>query len=129
MSSKTTNLSNLIQMLLNEDLGKAQDGFRETLNEKLGKIMEEKFESYASTIFEKLDPVGEEDEDVDNDGKVDSTDKYLKNRRDAIGKAIGGEEDEAKGEKQSEEEEESGSEDEDGEEDGEEDEDSEKEKD
>jgi hypothetical protein len=129
MSSKTTNLSNLIQMLLNEDLGKAQDGFRETLNEKLGKIMEEKFESYASTIFEKLDPVGEEDEDVDNDGKVDSTDKYLKNRRDAIGKAIGGEEDEAKGEKQSEEEEESGSEDEDGEEDGEEDEDSEEEKD
>jgi len=129
MSSKTTNLSNLIEMLLNEDLGKAQDGFRETLNEKLGKIMEEKFESYASTIFEKLDPVGEEDEDVDNDGKVDSTDKYLKNRRDAIGKAIGGEEDEAKGEKQSEEEEESGSEDEDGEEDGEEDEDSEKEKD
>ena len=116
-------------MLLNEDLGKAQDGFRETLNEKLGKIMEEKFESYASTIFEKLDPVGEEDEDVDNDGKVDSTDKYLKNRRDAIGKAIGGEEDEAKGEKQSEEEEESGSEDEDGEEDGEEDEDSEEEKD
>jgi hypothetical protein len=129
MSSKTTNLSNLIQMLLNEDLGKAQDGFRETLNEKLGKIMEEKFESYASTIFEKLDPVGEEDEDVDNDGKVDSTDKYLKNRRDAIGKAIGGEEDEAKGEKQSEEEEESGSEDEDGEEDGEENEDSEEEKD
>jgi hypothetical protein len=129
MSSKTTNLSNLIQMLLNEDLGKAQDGFRETLNEKLGKIMEEKFESYASTIFEKLDPVGEEDEDVDNDGKVDSTDKYLKHRRDVVGKAVEGEEDEAKGKKQSKEEEESGSEDEDGEEDGEEDEDSEEEND
>ena len=129
MSSKTLKLNALIEMLLNEDLGKAQNGLRETLNEKLGKIMEEKFEIYASTIFEKMDPVGEEDDDVNNDGKTDSTDDYLKNRREAIGKAIEGEDDEAKGEKQSEEEEESGSEDEDGEEDGEEDEDSEEEKD
>jgi len=37
----------------------------------------------------KLDPVGQEDSDVNNDGKVDSTDSYLKNRRKAIGKAIG----------------------------------------
>jgi hypothetical protein len=36
----------------------------------------------------KLDPIGKEDEDVDNDGKVDSTDKYLKHRRDVIGKNI-----------------------------------------
>ena len=35
-----------------------------------------------------LDPVGKEDDDVNNDGKVDSTDKYLKNRRKAIGKAM-----------------------------------------
>lgn len=129
MSSETPKLNTLIEMLLNEDLGKAQNGLRETLNEKLGKIMEEKFEIYASTIFEKMDPVGEEDDDINNDGKTDNTDDYLKNRREAIGKAIEGEDDEAKGEKQSEEEEESGSEDEDGEEDGEEDEDSEEEKD
>ena len=32
----------------------------------------------------KLDPVGKEDEDIDNDGKVDKTDSYLKNRRAAI---------------------------------------------
>ena len=31
----------------------------------------------------KLDPVGKEDSDVDNDGDVDSSDSYLKNRRDA----------------------------------------------
>jgi len=37
---------------------------------------------------EDLDPVGKEDDDVNNDGKVDSTDKYLKNRRKAIGKAM-----------------------------------------
>lgn len=36
----------------------------------------------------KLDPVGKEDADVNNDGKVDNTDKYLKKRRQAIGKNI-----------------------------------------
>ena len=40
-------------------------------------------------IDEKLDPVGEEDEDVDNDGKKNTkTDKYLMKRRKAIGKAM-----------------------------------------
>jgi hypothetical protein len=37
---------------------------------------------------EKLDPVGKEDGDVNNDGKKDKTDKYLMKRRKAIGKAI-----------------------------------------
>ena len=37
----------------------------------------------------KLDPVGQEDGDVNNDGKKDSSDKYLMKRRKAIGKAIG----------------------------------------
>ena len=36
----------------------------------------------------KLDPVGKSDADIDNDGDVDSSDKYLKMRRKAIGKAI-----------------------------------------
>ena len=40
--------------------------------------------------MEGLDPVGKEDGDVNNDGKKDSTDKYLMNRRKAIGKAIKG---------------------------------------
>jgi hypothetical protein len=38
---------------------------------------------------EAMDPVGKEDDDINNDGKVDKTDKYLANRRKAIGKAIG----------------------------------------
>ena len=43
----------------------------------------------ASGLFnEKLDPVGQEDDDVNNDGKVDKTDKYLKNRRNKVNKAI-----------------------------------------
>ena len=36
----------------------------------------------------KLDPVGKEDADVNNDGKVNKSDKYLMKRRKAIGKAI-----------------------------------------
>tara|TARA_Y100001938_G_scaffold148709_1_gene233250 strand:+ start:186 stop:824 length:639 start_codon:yes stop_codon:yes gene_type:complete len=40
-------------------------------------------------LNEKLDPVGKEDSDVNNDGKVDSSDSYLKKRRAAIGKAMG----------------------------------------
>lgn len=36
----------------------------------------------------KLDAVGKEDSDINNDGKVDKTDKYLKGRRVKIGQAI-----------------------------------------
>ena len=43
----------------------------------------------VGNIFnEKMDPVGQEDKDIDNDGDHDSTDKYLLKRRKAIGKAI-----------------------------------------
>ena len=40
-------------------------------------------------LKESLDPVGKEDGDIDNDGDTDKTDKYLANRRKAVGKAIG----------------------------------------
>jgi len=39
-------------------------------------------------IPEGMDAVGKEDKDIDNDGDHDKTDKYLLNRRKAIGKAI-----------------------------------------
>jgi len=35
-------------------------------------------------LKETLDPVGKEDSDINNDGKVDKTDKYLANRRKAV---------------------------------------------
>ena len=41
-----------------------------------------------SMKVEGMDPVGKEDGDINNDGKKDSTDKYLKKRRAAIGVAI-----------------------------------------
>ena len=44
--------------------------------------------AYSSIYEKKLDPVGQEDGDIDNDGDEDSTDKYLAKRRKAIGKAM-----------------------------------------
>lgn len=41
-----------------------------------------------TAMSEALDPVGKEDDDVDNDGDSDSSDKYLKNRRAAVSKAM-----------------------------------------
>ena len=41
------------------------------------------------TNEKKLDPVGQEDGDVDNDGDKDSSDNYLMKRRKAIAKAMG----------------------------------------
>lgn len=48
------------------------------------KIMPKKEE----LVSEKLDPVGKEDGDVNNDGKKDSSDKYLMNRRKTIAKKL-----------------------------------------
>ena len=43
---------------------------------------------YEEVVHEKMDPVGQEDGDINNDGKKDSTDSYLMNRRTAVKKAI-----------------------------------------
>ena len=53
------------------------------LYEDMGNILNRYYD-----IDEALDPVGQEDDDVDNDGDVDDSDKYLKKRRDAISKNI-----------------------------------------
>jgi hypothetical protein len=39
-------------------------------------------------VKEKLDPVGKEDGDIDNDGDKDASDKYLAKRRKAVSKAM-----------------------------------------
>jgi len=44
--------------------------------------------SSTAKVKSGLDPVGKEDGDVNNDGKKDSSDKYLMKRRKAIGKAM-----------------------------------------
>tara|TARA_Y100000114_G_scaffold143982_1_gene152078 strand:- start:1420 stop:2274 length:855 start_codon:yes stop_codon:yes gene_type:complete len=54
---------------------------RKTMHNKLAKFKKKKEEG-------ALDPVGKEDDDINNDGKVDKTDDYLKNRRKKIEEEI-----------------------------------------
>ena len=53
------------------------------LYEDMGNILNRYYD-----IEEALDPVGKEDDDVDNDGDEDESDAYLKKRRAAISKAV-----------------------------------------
>jgi len=46
------------------------------------------WESWKEVQEKKLDPVGQADGDIDNDGDEDESDKYLANRRKKIGKEI-----------------------------------------
>ena len=55
----------------------------ESSYDEIGEVLGKYYE-----ISEELDPVGKEDDDIDNDGDVDSSDKYLANRRKVISKAI-----------------------------------------
>jgi hypothetical protein len=50
---------------------------------------QDRFDADREGMYEDLDAVGKEDDDINNDGKVNSTDKYLSKRRDAIAKNIG----------------------------------------
>ena len=54
------------------------------------KKKEDKKKKMAKIMDEAMDPVGKEDDDVNNDGEKDKTDNYLKNRRNAVSKAVGG---------------------------------------
>ena len=64
----------------NNKLSVRYTGFRPAVAEQKKTALQEK--------VNRLDPVGKEDSDVNNDGKMDKTDSYLKNRRKAIGAAI-----------------------------------------
>ena len=55
-------------------------------NPKGGKTFGKKI--VKKKVKEALDPVGQEDSDIDNDGDVDKSDKYLGKRRKAIAKAM-----------------------------------------
>ncbi|PCI28505.1 hypothetical protein COB55_03845 [Candidatus Wolfebacteria bacterium] len=64
-----------------------------TMSDKISKqdllnLISENYKSYDYDMDESLDPVGKEDSDIDNDGDVDSSDSYLKNRRDVRSKVI-----------------------------------------
>lgn len=49
------------------------------------------YKQIAASLYlneKNLDPVGKEDDDIDNDGDSDESDEYLKNRRKVISKAV-----------------------------------------
>jgi len=98
----------IIHSILEENAVKAKKIIAEDLTIKLGQRLAEEYVRVAKETFnEEMDPVGKEDEDIDNDGDSDKSDKYLSNRRKAIGKAMSeGEEGEEEGEEEEGEEEE-----------------------
>jgi len=65
---------------------KSKKGFEQRYGSRAKEVM------YATAtkmaMKEAMDAVGQEDSDIDNDGDTDKSDKYLHNRRKAIGKAI-----------------------------------------
>jgi hypothetical protein len=54
-----------------------------------GRLGKDEMGGKAKKTKEGLDPVGKEDDDINNDGKKDKTDSYLKNRRAKVSAAIG----------------------------------------
>jgi hypothetical protein len=77
------------QMSAAERIKKKTAEKRAALEKKHGKKMDDHPEyPKKKYVDEKLDPVGQEDKDIDNDGDVDSSDKYLHKRRKAIAKAM-----------------------------------------
>ena len=63
------------------------------VNPKKDDLMKEFFQQELEALREaskkKLDPVGKEDKDIDNDGDQDDNDQYLLNRRKKVTKAMG----------------------------------------
>lgn len=71
-----------------KDMEKMGTSMKNPHFEEVSQIRKDWASSYKS-IYEKMDPVGKEDGDIDNDGDKDSSDEYLMKRRKAIGKAMG----------------------------------------
>ena len=59
-----------------------------SLSDRLKKVRTPVVPTKRTIGEQKLDPIGREDKDVNNDGDVNKTDVYLANRRAKIGKAI-----------------------------------------
>ena len=93
----------IIENILSNDLKEARSITHTILNAKLTEKLNDAYDEIAPTVFgeakkapvtdkdddgEGMDPVGQEDDDVDNDGDSDSSDEYLKNRRKVVSKAV-----------------------------------------
>ena len=70
--------------IMTGNLSETKEVLESSLYEKMNMFIEGK----KKNLYGELDPVGKEDDDVDNDGDVDSSDSYLKNRRKKVKKAM-----------------------------------------
>ena len=79
----------LIDLIAERNLSAKEEKIIKSLK-KTGKFKKNDPAMYAiaASKAEGLDPVGKEDDDINNDGKVNKTDKYLKHRRDVIAKNL-----------------------------------------
>lgn len=75
----------LIDLISERNLSAKEEKIVKALK-KTGKFKKDDPALYAiaASKAEGLDPVGKEDDDINNDGKVDKTDKYLLKRRKAV---------------------------------------------
>ena len=88
----------IVDVVKPEALGDADSKLASRLWDQVAANLDTLGEMYGASfdVFElnekkekKLDKVGEEDEDVDNDGDVDDSDSYIKHTREKIGQAMG----------------------------------------
>ena len=68
--------------------GYKKQGTKEKGGKEVNNCVKAGFEPEGEVVSEKLDPVGKEDKDIDNDGDHDKSDKYLHARRKKIGKIL-----------------------------------------
>ena len=59
------------------------------MKEDIKALLRSEVDGLREAAKKKLDPVGKEDSDIDNDGDKDDNDKYLLNRRKKITKKLG----------------------------------------
>ena len=88
-----TNFAELFKKELNSRLHEAIEAKKQSVIDATHNMCEscdpdDDEDQDVEDVEEALDAVGKEDGDIDNDGDVDSSDKYLKKRRKAIGKAM-----------------------------------------
>jgi|TARA_B100000035_G_scaffold29443_1_gene22608 hypothetical protein len=62
---------------------------QDLMKESIRTLLAAELATLKEASKKRLDPVGKEDKDIDNDGDHDKSDKYLLNRRKTISKAMG----------------------------------------
>ena len=60
------------------------------IKEDIKRLLRSEVDSLREAAKKKLDPVGKEDKDIDNDGDKDNSDTYLLNKRKKITKSVTG---------------------------------------